>query len=151
MDLRWGMRIAVLADTHDRYPADLPGRLGGADEIWHLGDVCDPETLAEFEHLDIPLHVVRGNNDNYQAWPLEMTLVRENLSFHLVHIPPRCAPTGAHFLLHGHTHIPRDDLDFSRVRWLNPGCISFPRATIRTFAWLTVEKGALKRWELVYL
>lgn len=30
------MRIAVLADTHDRYPAGLPERLRGADEIWHL-------------------------------------------------------------------------------------------------------------------
>ena len=40
------MRIAVLADTHDRCPAGLPGRLRGADEIWHLGDVCDPATLA---------------------------------------------------------------------------------------------------------
>ena len=42
-------RIAVIADTHDRYPPGLPGRLAGADEIWHLGDVCEPETLAEFE------------------------------------------------------------------------------------------------------
>ena len=41
------MRIAVISDTHDRYPATLPERLRAADEIWHLGDVCDPEILAE--------------------------------------------------------------------------------------------------------
>ena len=145
------MRIAVIADTHDRYPPDLPEKLRDADEIWHLGDVCDPVTLIEFEQLGKPLQVVRGNNDSHDAWPLELNLVRENPRFHLIHIPPRRAPAGAQFLLHGHTHVPRDDIDFSRVRWLNPGCIAFPRATVRTFAWLTVEKGALQRWELVHL
>lgn len=145
------MRIAVLADTHDRYPADLPGKLRGADEIWHLGDVCAPETLVEFEQLGIPLRVVRGNNDDHPRWPLELNLEREGLRFHLTHIPPAHAPAGAQFLLHGHTHVPRDDIDFSRVRWLNPGCIAFPRANIRSFAWLTLQRGALTRWELVRL
>ncbi|MFO1446915.1 MAG: metallophosphoesterase family protein [Opitutaceae bacterium] len=145
------MRIAVIADTHDRYPPDLPERLSGADEIWHLGDVCDPTTLIEFQHLGPPLRIVRGNNDFHQAWPLNLTLTREGIVFHLVHIPPRHAPPGIHVLLHGHTHVPRDDIDTSRVRWLNPGCIAFPRATIRSFAWLHVQGGALRRWELVQL
>ena len=57
------LRIAVFADTHDRYPPDLPGLLADADELWHLGDVCDPATLVEFEQLGPPLTVVRGNND----------------------------------------------------------------------------------------
>lgn len=144
------MRIAVIADTHDRYPSGLPAMLESADEIWHLGDVCDPETLIEFEQLGIPLHIVRGNNDSH-PWPLELTLVRENLKFHLVHIPPQRAPAGVQFLLHGHTHVPRDEISFSRVRWLNPGCISFPRAEVCSFAWLTLEKSMLKRWEWVTL
>ncbi len=145
------MRIAVVSDTHDRYPADLPGRLRDADEIWHLGDVCEPEILAEFESLGPPLLVVRGNNDFDPRWPLERTLTREGLVFHLIHIPPRHAPAGARILLHGHTHVPRDDLDVHGVRWLNPGCISFPRAGIRSFAWLTVEAGRIRQWETVAL
>lgn len=145
------MRIAVVSDTHDRYPEDLPGRLRGADEIWHLGDVCAPEILVEFESLGPPLLVVRGNNDSDPRWPLELTLTREGLTFHLVHIPPRHAPAGAQVLLHGHTHVPRDDLDGRGVRWLNPGCISFPRAGIRSFAWLTLAPGRLQRWEPVIL
>ena len=55
------MRIAVISDTHDRFPASLPEGLRGADEIWHLGDVCAPETLVEFELLGPPLRVVLGN------------------------------------------------------------------------------------------
>src|SRR5688572_14112037 len=105
-----GMRIAVISDTHDRYPRGLPERLKGADEIWHLGDVCDPVTLVEFESVGVPLHVVRGNCDEH-AWPLALTLEREGVRFFLTHIPPapeRVAPR-VKVVLHGHTHVPRDE------------------------------------------
>ncbi|MFA6289094.1 MAG: metallophosphoesterase family protein [Opitutaceae bacterium] len=145
------MRIAVIADTHDRYPPELPGLLRGADEIWHLGDVCAPETLVEFEMLGVPLKVVLGNNDDFSSgWPLALDLTRGGVAFHLVHIPPRKAPAGARVLLHGHTHVPGDDVDLKGTRWLNPGCISYPRASVRSFAWLEVDKGNFS-WELVKL
>lgn len=32
------MRIAVLADTHNRLPLHLAREIAEADEIWHLGD-----------------------------------------------------------------------------------------------------------------
>lgn len=145
------MRIAVIADTHDRYPPELPGLLSGADEIWHVGDVCAPETLAEFAQLGMPLRVVLGNNDDLSwGWPVTHDLARGGVKFHLVHIPPRKAPTGVRVLLHGHTHVPRDDIDVRGVRWLNPGCISYPRAGVRSFAWLEVDAGSFK-WELVKL
>lgn len=142
------MRIAVFSDTHDKYPPTLPARLAGADEIWHLGDVCDPAVLAEFERLGPPLHVVLGNCDEHFAWPLELGLEREGVKFFLTHIPPSDAPPGAKAVLHGHTHVPRDEV-LGGVRWLNPGCISRPRGVAPTFAWLTVEKGKLVSWELV--
>jgi putative phosphoesterase len=146
------MRIAVLADTHDRYPPRLPGLLGSADEIWHLGDVCQPEMLVEFEQLGPPLQVVLGNNDWHPAWPLELTLTREGVSCHLVHIPPRHAPSGVQLLLHGHTHVPRDDIDIRGVRWLNPGCISYDnRGASASFAWLTLEKGRVAGWKVIKL
>ena len=55
---------------------------------------------------------------------------------------------GVQALLHGHTHVPRDEM-VGRVRWLNPGCITRPRGVPPTFAWLTVERGQALRWELV--
>ncbi len=140
------MRIAVIADTHDRYPADLPERLRGADEIWHLGDVCAPETLVEFELLGVPMTVVLGNNDLHPAWPLTRTLERLGHRFHLVHIAPRRAPTDVGFVLSGHTHVPSDETDPRGVRWLNPGCITRPRARVRSFAWLELEAGESPRW-----
>ena len=144
------MRIAVIADTHDRFPASLPGRLEGADEIWHLGDVCAPETLVEFEQLGVPLQVVRGNNDWHAPWPLELRLEREGFQFYLTHIPPRRAPTGFTVVLHGHTHVLRDELSVG-ARWLNPGCITRPRGSPPSFAWLTVEEGRGWQWKVVRL
>lgn len=143
------MRIAVISDTHDKYPADLPERLRGADEIWHLGDVCDPATLEAFERLGKPLRVVLGNNETHNLWPHELRLERGGTRFLLVHIPPGRVPAGIKVVLHGHTHVPRDETDAQGVRWLNPGCITRPnRGSRPSFAWLTVDKGQPVIWKL---
>jgi len=146
------MRIAVIADTHDRFPPDLPARIAGADEIWHLGDVCEPSTLAEFQDLGKPLQVVLGNNEWHNFWPVELRLEREGLKFLLTHIAPRLAPAGVDVVLHGHTHVPRDETDARGVRWLNPGCITRPNRGARaSFAWLILEKGQPPSWKLMPL
>lgn len=143
------MRIAVIADTHDKLPDSLPKRLRGATEIWHLGDVCEPATLAPLEALDVPLHVVLGNNDWEHAWPHTLTFARGAVRFHLVHIPPLRAPSGVAAVLHGHTHVPRDETDPLGVRWLNPGCIARPnRGAPPSFAWLTIEPRGGWTWSL---
>lgn len=145
------MRIAVLADTHDRFPSGLPGKLRGADGIWHLGDVCNPTTLVEFEQLGIPLRVVRGNNDWHAPWPLSLSFKCEGFACHLVHIPPLRAPRGCQLLLHGHMHVPRDEVDANGVRWLNPGCVSYAnRGAPPSFAWLELAEGKIK-WRVVRL
>ena len=145
------MRIAVIADTHNRYPGGLPQRLKEADEIWHLGDVCAPSTLVEFEQLGPPLHVILGNNDDWPAWPLTLRLERRGVRFHLEHIPPVRTPPGCHAVLHGHTHVPRDET-LGAVRWLNPGCISRPnRGAPPSFAWLTIGPKGRFDWTLVPL
>ena len=120
------------------------------DEIWHLGDVCDPSTLADFEQLGAPLHVIKGNCDADFGWPVSLELEREGVRFFLTHIPPEPAriPRPTHALLHGHTHVPRDET-VAGVRWLNPGCITRPNRGARpSFAWLTVENGEIRFWEL---
>ena len=146
------MRIAVIADTHDRYPPGLPRRLQSADEIWHLGDVCDPLTLGEFERLGKPLYVVLGNNESHDLWPRELQLDRAGLKFYLTHIPPVRIPPDANVVLHGHTHVPRDETDERGVRWLNPGCITRPnRGERASFAWLTLQPGRPPEWRLEML
>jgi len=149
------MRIAVFSDTHDRFSPGLAERFSGgaADEIWHLGDVCEPSGLMEFEQFGVPLFVVRGNCDWEGKWPLSLMLEREGLRFYLTHIPPSPSEVsrGTHVVLHGHTHQPRDEM-VGGLRWLNPGSASQPRGGSRAgFAWLEVEGGRLTRWERVLI
>jgi hypothetical protein len=126
--------------------------MAAADEIWHLGDVCAPETLWPFEQLGKPVHVVLGNNEDHMAWPTSLLLEREGRTFFLMHIPPPRAPSGVDVVLHGHTHVPRDETDERGVRWLNPGCIARPnRGAPASFAWLTLERGQPIGWKIVPL
>lgn len=143
------LRIAVISDTHDYVPDGLPERLAVADEIWHLGDVCESRTLDLFRAVGRPVLAVLGNNEDHTHWPLERRLEREGHRFFLTHIPPTRRPLDAEFVLHGHTHVPRDETDEAGVRWLNPGCIARAgRATGPTFAWLELERGKPPVWRL---
>jgi len=149
------MRIAVLSDSHNEIPSVLPPLLAGADEIWHLGDVCDPGQLVELERLGKPMHVVAGNCDAWPSWPLRRRLERGGHVFHLEHIAPMRPQSGVHAILHGHTHIPRDETDSLGVRWLNPGSVSEPRYQgPPSFAWLTVDAAADRApytWDIEFL
>jgi putative phosphoesterase len=119
------LQIFVLADTHDKLPANLEALATGADEIWHLGDVCDPTILQTIETFGPPVTIVRGNCDGQPDWPLVVDLKRNRIRFRLVHIPPDHAPDGVDVVLHGHTHVPRDER-VAGVRFLNPGCVTRP-------------------------
>jgi hypothetical protein len=140
------MRVAVIADTHDLLPDKVCESIAGADEIWHLGDVCTPAILARLEVI-ATLRVVRGNCDSEPAWPLKLDFRAGGLRVHLEHIPTR-KPPACDLFLHGHTHVPRDET-VNGVRFLNPGCITRPNmGAPRSFAWLTLENGQAG-WEIV--
>lgn len=142
------MRIAVIADTHDRLPGHVGSAIASADAIWHLGDVCAPTLLDSLAELGPPVKVVRGNCDNCPAWPLTLSFELEGFSIVLVHIPPRLPPPGAALLLHGHTHVPRNEL-IRETRMLNPGCITRPnRGAPASYAWLELHRGASPQWKL---
>jgi len=143
------MRIAVIADTHDRLPPALLGRIGGADEIWHLGDVTAPTVLAAIETTGRPVRVVRGNCDDCDDWPITLDLEIEGFRVHLTHIPPSKPPPRAEIVLHGHTNIPRDEI-VGGVRFLNPGCITRPnRGAPASYAWLELERGKPIGWRVI--
>jgi len=135
------LRIAVIADTHDRLVSSLLDAIRDADEIWHLGDVCEKGTLKTIQDLGPKVFVVRGNQDNQPDWPMSLELERFGHRFHLVHIPPGHAPAGAEFLLHGHTHVPRDQ-KVEGTRFLNPGPAGLAnKGAPRSFGWLELAEG----------
>jgi putative phosphoesterase len=142
------LRIFVLADTHDRLPSTLDTFARGADEIWHLGDVCAESILDHLRALGPPVILVRGNCDSNLEWPLVVDLVRNDLRFRLQHIPPDCPPDDCDVLLHGHTHVPRNEV-IGGVRFLNPGCVTRPnRGAAPSVAFLQISTDKKLHWQL---
>ena len=141
-------QIAVIADTHDKLPYKLVELISGADEIWHLGDVCAEWILDELRAGGKPLKIVRGNCDTVMEWPLTLDFERFGIRIRLVHIPPEDPPPGVDLLLHGHTHVPRNERVGATV-FLNPGCITRPnRGAPASYAWLSLHPNGEYRWEL---
>src|SRR5436189_2301065 len=87
-------RIFVLADTHNHLPDSVKEMAKGADEIWHLGDVCAEAVLDEFRAIGPRVIVVRGNCDTNFEWPLVVDLLRGGVKFRLQHGPPDHSPDG---------------------------------------------------------
>jgi uncharacterized protein len=144
------LRILVLADTHSKLPQIILDLARDADEIWHLGDVCEPTITDDLEAIGPPLTVVRGNCDWNSDWPLVVDLKRDDLKFRLQHIPPEVPPDDVDVILHGHTHVPRNEKRRG-VLFLNPGCVTRPnRGSAATAAWLEVHDGKVQ-WRLVPL
>jgi putative phosphoesterase len=142
------LKILVLADTHDKLPANLESFATGVDEIWHLGDVCAPEILQTIETFGPPVTVVRGNCDGIPNWPLKADLKRNGVRFRLVHIPPDDLPENVDVVLHGHTHVPRDEC-WRGVRFLNPGCVTRPnRGAPPSVAVLEIAVDGKLAWRL---
>jgi len=143
------VRIAVIADTHNHLPASLRPILAEADEIWHLGDICNAGILGELKGLGPPVHAVRGNCDPRGLAPESLLLERGGFTFYLAHGPVSVAPEGAEFALHGHTHVPRDET-IDGVRHLNPGTVSKPNhGAPPSFAWLEIHDGRAPGWKIV--
>ena len=132
-------RIFVLADTHNRLPEKVIDTAKGADEIWHLGDVCAEPILDELRAIGPRVIVVRGNCDSNSEWPLVMDLERAERP-----------PTDVDVVLHGHTHVSRHERRGS-VLFLNPGCVTRAnQGAPPSVAWLEIEDGQID-WKLVLL
>ncbi len=145
------LRVFVLADTHDHLPPKLEELAAGVNEIWHLGDVCAPSLLEQVRKVGPPVTIVRGNCDSEAAWPLVVDLERNSVRFRLVHIPPSQTPENVDVLLHGHTHVPRDERR-EGVRFLNPGCVTRPnRGAPASAAYLEISVDGKLEWKSVPL
>jgi putative phosphoesterase len=141
-------KIFVLADTHNKFPEKLSTLAKSADEIWHLGDVCAERILDELRTIGPPVTVVRGNCDSNYEWPLVVDLDRGGLKFRLQHVPPGRPPEDVDVVLHGHTHVPRNERR-GRVLFLNPGCVTRPnRGAASSVAFLEIGDGEKLKWEL---
>ena len=143
-------RMFVLADTHNRLTEKVKEMAKDADEIWHLGDVCAEAILDELRAIGPRVTVVRGNCDSNFEWPLVVDLARGELKLRLQHVPPDRPPNDVDVLLHGHTHVPRNERR-GHVLFLNPGCVTRPnRGAPPSVAWLEITDAKIT-WKLLQL
>jgi putative phosphoesterase len=143
-------RIFVLADTHNRLPERVKEIARGADEIWHMGDVCTETIIDELRAVGPRITVVRGNCDSNLDWPLVVDLERSGLKLRLQHVPPDQPPDDVDVVLYGHTHVPRNERRGS-VLFLNPGCVTRAnQGAPPSVAWLEIADGKMN-WKLVPL
>ena len=144
------LRILALADTHNKLPKKILDLAREADEIWHLGDVCAEIILDELRAIGPSVTIVRGNCDSNSEWPLVVDLRRGRWKFRLQHIPPDFPPDDVDVVLHGHTHVPRNEKR-GGVLFLNPGCVTRPnQGSPASVAWLEIVDGKIN-WRLVPL
>ncbi|MEM9444555.1 MAG: metallophosphoesterase family protein [Verrucomicrobiota bacterium] len=152
------MKIGVISDSHNKVPdkilehledVDLIWHLEDVDLIWHLGDVCDAGVLDDILALEKPLKVVRGNCDFNSEWPITLTEEIEGFKFLLVHIPPDTCSEPVDCLLHGHTHVPRDEM-IEGVRFLNPGTIGKPnKGAPPSMAEIETKPDGTMEWRII--
>jgi predicted phosphodiesterase len=108
--------------------------------------VASRSIIELISNLGPPVRVVRGNCDD----TMELRLIETfGVRIHLEHIPPKWPPERADLLLHGHTHVPRDEITGS-VRHLNPGSVGKAnKGAPASYAWLHLETGSVLSWKVV--
>ncbi|GAB2992539.1 metallophosphoesterase family protein [uncultured Cyclobacterium sp.] len=131
------VKIALISDTHSSLPENAIKSLEKVDEIWHAGDVGDPEVLEKLPGKPL-LRAVFGNIDDpnlQRELPEEMFFISGGVKVFMIHIggkPPRYAKGvkakikkyQPHLFVCGHSHICKvvQDQELG-VLYMNPGAI----------------------------
>ncbi len=81
-------RIGLLSDTHGFYDSRIGNHFKDCDEIWHAGDIGDPEVIRRLKRI-APVVAVYGNIDGQplrSLHPLHQRHTREGLDIWMTHI-----------------------------------------------------------------
>ena len=144
------MKILVLSDTHGLLRPRVREILESCDAVIHCGDYHTQKIVDEIEEAkgaDVPLFLIRGNNDGGWAaslpWRLEFVL--GNVKFCAVHdrkdLPKDLGD--CRVVLFGHSHRYLEEWRDNRL-WLNPGSCGRRRFRLDvTMAVLHLEDGEI--------
>lgn len=144
------MKIGLISDTHGLLRPEALAALRGCAHIVHAGDIGKPEILDALREL-APLTVVRGNNDEDDAWaaaiPTEEILRIGGIGLYVVHEladVPEQLPAGIDVVVTGHSHKPLQQLRHG-VLYLNPGSAGPRRFKLPiALALLHVDNGTVE-------
>lgn len=128
-------RILLLSDTHGWLHPGIEAHAAQVDEIWHAGDVGQPEVLDQLESM-APLRAVFGNIDGQnirRRLPETLHFECKGLKVFMTHIlgRPRAYPAAVRQMLQsdppdlmicGHSHILLvEPILTGKALHLNPG------------------------------
>ena len=118
-----GVRLGIVADTHNLVRPEAIRALAGVDRILHAGDLCRAHVLETLGGI-APVIAVRGNNDRdafAEALPDRVTLELEGVTIHMIHDRADLEPDDrADVVISGHSHRPSREQRAGTL-WLNPG------------------------------
>ena len=158
--------IGIISDTHEDVRMIVKAvnifKTRAPSMVIHCGDIISPPVLERF--VGLPLRLAFGNNDGERSGlkkkcselgfgPIDDTLVFEHAgkAFFVNHgtsarvIDEAVASQKYDYVLHGHTHIARNEV-VGRTRIVNPGALfSADRYSI---AFLEPESGAVEFIEI---
>lgn len=120
------MKIGLISDTHGLLRPQALEALQGCEQLIHAGDIGKASILDALRAL-APLTVVRGNNDQDDAWagdvPFSALLRIAGVGIYITHIPadvPQPLPDDIQVVVMGHSHKPLIE-QRDGVLFINPG------------------------------
>ncbi|MCA4894114.1 MAG: metallophosphoesterase family protein [Cytophagales bacterium] len=161
------MKIGLLSDTHSFLDPMIFEYFKNCDEIWHAGDIGDPEIIHLIEKVK-PLKAVFGNIDNKElqnSLPEDLWFPCEGLRIWMTHIggaPPNYNPRVKKILkekvpdvfICGHSHILRVKKDpaYKDMLYINPGAAgNHGFHTIKTIIRFEIKKDSIINMEAIEL
>jgi uncharacterized protein len=161
------MKIGLISDTHSYLDAKVFDYFKNCDEIWHAGDIGDPEIIHSLEKVK-PLKAVYGNIDNKDLqikFPEDLWIECEGLTVWMTHIggaPPNYNPRIKKILkekvpdlfICGHSHILRikRDSNYKNMLYLNPGAAGNHGFHLtKTIVRFEISKKEIKNMEVIEL
>lgn len=128
-------KICLISDTHGHLPQKAEKYLEESDEIWHAGDIGNPDILLPWENRKM-IRAVYGNIDGLEIqkkYPRELLWKEGQNLLYMTHIGGRPGRYPSNIknklkelkpsvFICGHSHILRVEYDKAfGVMYLNPG------------------------------
>lgn len=159
-------RIGLLSDTHSHWDERFAHYFKECDEIWHAGDIGDPQIAQQLQAI-APLRAVSGNIDGTelrQHFPEILRFHCEEVEVLMKHIggyPGKYDRSISHQLrtnpprlfISGHSHILKVMMDHNlHCLHINPGAAGlYGQQTVRTLIRFVIEGHEVRDLEVIEL
>jgi putative phosphoesterase len=161
------MKIGLISDTHSFLDPKVPEHFSNCDEIWHAGDIGDPNIIQQLSKVK-PTRAVYGNIDSKElqiAWPEDNRMNIDGVKVLMTHIggtPPNYNPRvkklfaleTPDIFICGHSHVLKigRDTAMGNMLFINPGAAgNHGFHHMKTIIRFEILAGAVRNMEVIEL